>query len=1085
MNKLSVIKASAGSGKTYTLTWSILHLLFNHKAPDYFKHILAVTFTNKATEEMKSRFISELGKLAGGEHSEYHSRLKGFGHKDEEIRERASQILRHILHEYSWFSIETIDSFFQRVIRSFTRELGLPGNYHIELDTDLILEYAVDQLIDSVGEDEQLFDWLLSFAEEKIEEGKTWDFRNDLLDLGKELFKEHFSTHAKQLMELFRDRERMKSFRDEMLKVKLSFEKKCMAIGAEGLRLIDQHGLTEQDFFSKKNGAAKIFRMLSVPNLWNSKDELFTSLKIMDALLEGPEKWPAADSPAKEQVVKLAEISLLPMLKEAVSVVESGLIPYETARTMLRNLYALGILVDLSEKIRDYRLDKNTFILSEFAILIDRIINHNDTPFIYEKMGNRYHHFLIDEFQDTSRLQWKNFKPLISNSLSQNARCVLVGDAKQSIYRWRNGEWEILARQLFEEFPEEALSVVTLKTNWRSRENIVKFNSEVFQQAVEILRRELDARIDPRQFSLEGGTGLLNAVYDDVAQAVPEKNAGEKRGNILLRFFSGKEIRGDRNYFYPALTQAINDLLRLKYQPGEIAIIVRDRNQGERIVMYLNESNQEGRFDQPLDFISEESLLISSSVAVNLLIAAMKYLMFPGENLYRAELLGALAMLGEKEPSGGVSWLMYLQDTESGPVAVPKGFSRQIQALKSLPLYEMIESLILIFKLDQLHSDTAYIHAFLNLVYDFSQQEQASVQGLLDFWDQRGRKKSIPASSGQDAIRILTIHKSKGLEYGAVILPFCDWGFNQKANQIFWVDMPEELKAEAPVFPINYSSGLRYTYFAEAYNHELFRSFVDNLNLLYVAMTRAKESLIAFPVYKDEGIKSVGDLLYQTLESAEGGFLASGYVPENKEFRIGFDIPHIPETGASDGEPAEYIRPVGGSMAMERLFFARDTLEYFSEKYSAITEGKIRGQVLHELLAGMTTLNDLEPALSFAVKEGDLSVVQAGELEKHIRFCASTEPANSWFNGSGQVISEADIILPGGQVRRPDRIVILGEEVHVIDYKFGSDKDDPRHRRQVRSYMELLLNMGYKQLKGFLWYIDRNELVQVNNGEGA
>ena len=1083
MSKLHVIKASAGSGKTHYLTGFFLRQLIWQVQPDYFKQILAVTFTNKATEEMKSRLVEELAKLASDQPSDYIALLSSTSLPEKQVREKAGIILKRILHEYSWFSIETIDTFFQRVIRVFTRELGIPGNYAIELDNSLVLDYAVDQLVDGLGDDRDLLNWLTRFAEDKILEGKSWDFRRDLLELGNELFRENFSCNAENIINAIADRKKMKEFRDELLKRRGRFESICSAAGREALELINSWELEETDFYQKKNGAVKIFRKLVEVDLTASSGEIFTSLKVVEKLLQDPSEWAAADSARKQEVIDLAREKLFDLLHRAVDFVEKEYKDYFTIQVLLQNLYSLGILVDLSGKVRQYRYEKNTFILSDAPVLIGRLINQNDTPFIYEKMGSRYVHFLIDEFQDTSSLQWHNFKPLISNALSQGNECLVVGDAKQSIYRWRNGDWEILARKIFNEYPSGVISETRLETNWRSAERIVSFNSLLFTGAISTLRTDLQDRLAGSGRSFSAELDLLGNIYGDVIQKTAEIHKG--RGEVSIQFFSKKDTVQDPEYYRKPLIDTINGLLQQGYGLKDIAILVRDKKKGRNIADFLIRSNSEGLFIRDIGVISDESLLLSASLSVNVLIAALKFLNDEREKIFRAELLSAFLM---QKTSGNTQdvicqeWTTHSCDNDFHNV-LPAGFLEETEALRNLPLYETVERIISILQLAETESNLAYIHAFLDLVHEFIRKDAGTIDGFLEFWEEQGSSRSITAADSLDAVRILTIHKSKGLEFGAVIIPFCNWSFNQKSNSIFWVNVPEEYTRDIHVFPANYSGILRNTVFGDDYYSEMYRSYIDNLNLLYVALTRAIDHLTVFPVYSDAQkapvcLNTVGDLMHKIIVHTGTDTFLNYYNQENKTFRIGSDHDHaIP--GKAEAVQSVTITSGRGISAMDRLFFGPESYQYFEKSYSPVLERQVRGKVLHGILAGIITGDDLDDRVQHALSEGLIDREEGELLKQHINKALEDPIIRTWFDGSGLILNESDILIKKDTSRRPDRVIIWPGKTHVVDYKFGNDRDEKQHRRQMKGYIELLRKMEYKAIQGFLWYIDMMEVVPV------
>ncbi len=1083
MSKLNIIRASAGSGKTHRLASFFLDIVLQENL-DYFKSILGVTFTNKATEEMKRRIIEQLHQLSDPNTSDYPEEfLRYFKGNKELLNTKANVLLRKILHEYSWFSIETIDTFFQRIIRAFTRELGIPGNYSVEIDTQPILKYAVDQLLDTIGDNKDLLNWLMQFSENKIGEGKSWDIHKDLLGLGKEIFKEEFAADSMVLHVALADREKLFTYRDTLFGITANFEKRCSEYGKKGLVYIKESGLTADDFYQKRNGAVKVFTRLEQCEVKNSKGELLTETNLINKLLEDPENWPSSDTKQKAEVTALASRRLLPLLSETVEFIGKEYRRYFTAEVIRKNLYTVGILVDLEEKIRQYRLEKNVFILNDAPKLLDRIINHNDTPFIYEKMGNRYGHYLIDEFQDTSKLQWSNFKPLISNSLSQARGCLLVGDVKQSIYRWRNGDWNILARSIHEEYSKEIIHDESLGTNWRSNENIVNFNNKLFPKAQEKLGDQLQLLFGEQSTFTTSHLDVLRGIYSNISQTVPEHN--KNKGNIEIRFFSKQITREQNDYYVEPLIDAVNSLLEKGYSPGDIAILVRNKKQGKLLADLLISSNNESKFCRPVDVISDESLFLSASHAVNLLIAALQCLNAPDESLYRAKLIGLYkAHIADNITPGEVLEMKlhagFFNKQHEGK-SLPSYFTDHSGELASLPLYELAEQLARIFQVYTHKVDVPYVHALLDLMYEYSQVYPPAIRGFLDYWSDEGSTKSIPAAESRRSIRILTIHKAKGLEFKAVLIPFCSWDLSQKTNAVFWVKSPKAPFDFLPLVPLNFTKALKDTLFVEDYFSELFKSYIDNLNLLYVAFTRAIDTLIAFPVFNDSErnasqISTVGDLLYQCL-AQDDQEINEHFDRSRQVYRIG-----SPDAGTQVEEQIaagrNIIHSYAGKPATGRMFFNTYGYDYFQDT-TQIRDRRVRGKVLHDLLAKIVTLDDLERTVQEAVFEGLVSKDEGQSLTEHIRSGMTNAIVKTWFDGSGEVLTERDIILPAGNAKRPDRVVLWSEAVHVIDYKFSRKVEEKMYRRQVKDYMRLIAEMREEPVRGFLWYVDKNELVEI------
>jgi ATP-dependent helicase/nuclease subunit A len=1078
MPYLDIIRASAGSGKTHFLTGAFLNLLFQEPT-DYFKGILAVTFTNKATAEMKSRMVKELHRLAGVKHSDYLKELiKITGFNEDHIRNKASAILHNILHDYSWFSIETIDSFFQRIIRGFTRELAIPGNYNIEITTMPILQYAVDQLIDSLEENTELLNWLVSFSEARIEEGRAWDVRRELIQLGREIFKEAFAIESVQIYEAIADKEKLNNYKSHLYSIKATMEKRLGELGKQGVEIMNEGGFQDFDFYQGTRGVGPYFKKLAgsqviLPNSYVLK------------LLEGPEYWPSGKSEKKKDIEDSASKYLLPLLEEVIQYTNNNYIHYNTATEILKNLYSLGILADLSKKVAAYLQENNSFLLSDSPVFIYKIIDNNEAPFIYEKMGNRYLHFMIDEFQDTSGLQWQNFKPLINNSLSQGHNCLLVGDVKQSIYRWRNSNWEVLGGQVLEEFPEEYLKLGALETNWRSGEYIVDFVAKVFPTAVDLLQNQFNAKAGLKDDSAIDKLFFLKKFYSDVKQQITDKS--KYQGRVLIRFFTKNEISDNPDFYQQPLLENIDDMLQKGYSPGDIAVLVRSKKEGQLIANFLIEQNAVNRFSRDLTVISNESLLLGASEGINLITAAMQYILLPDDAINRGKLVTGYRALQFQinTPSAELEIIFEHESSslEKLNSILPEEFTGNLNAFTSYSLYELVERLIQIFKPDTLETETPYIHAFLDVVHEYTRTNPSDLGKFLDFWSDEGIDKSIPSSESQDALRILTIHKSKGLEFRAVIIPFCNWALDPKPNTILW-SRPESRDLDYfPVIPVNFSKNLLETEFENSYLEELFKSYVDNLNLLYVAMTRAIDNLIILSAYREPGqkeivISTVGDLIHETFVSPDREDIQASF---NRDLNI-FETGEVKksENNLNPIRVDKYITSTEGSPATGRLFFDPSGYEYFTDSFTNTKNPIIQGRVLHEILAQITTVNDIDKATSDAVFRGLITEKESSDLREHLFQGFENLIIKKWFDGSGEVRTESDIIISNGEIRRPDRVVIYSDHVDIIDYKSGIQEENESHNFQVNEYIRLISGIGYKNVKGYLWYINSNNVKEIS-----
>ncbi|GAF02369.1 UvrD-helicase domain-containing protein [Saccharicrinis fermentans] len=584
MSKLKIYKASAGSGKTFTLTKEFLFLLY--KSPTNYIHTLAVTFTNKATAEMKSRILEKLFEISTNKTDDYVSDLmKEFKLEDQEIRQKAQVILSYLLHDFSNFSVSTIDSFFQKIIRSFAREAGLESGFKIELNTPKILQKAIDHLLMKVDlpEYSHLKDWLVQFAEQKLNQGKSWNLSNDLHKLGSEIFNELFQLESRAIFDVISQKGKMQDYLNNIQAIVHQFESEIKSIGEQGSAAIIKSGLKYDLFTGKSRTPLKYFERLK--NV--EKPEPGASvLKLIDA----SEKWGRKDNtPAINQQISEVYPLLNMLLKKAIDYIEREYENYTTAKVISQNYFALGIIADIANEVRAICRDENIFLIADSSHFLNKIIDQNDTPFIYEKIGTRYQNFMIDEFQDTSKLQWLNFKPLVDNSLSSDDTSLIVGDVKQSIYRWRNSDWNLLASKVEHDFIQHGSEALTLNKNWRSLSNIISFNNSLFVSGAKYIQNDFN-----QQFSglLKGEDTIaefsskISHAYADVFQELPA-NKDLNKGHVKAMFFDrDKEKSYDERMLFE-MVKNIENLVDKGYNYHDFCILVRKKGEGETIANAL------------------------------------------------------------------------------------------------------------------------------------------------------------------------------------------------------------------------------------------------------------------------------------------------------------------------------------------------------------------------------------------------------------------------------------------------------------------------------------------------------------------
>ena len=1076
---LTRYSASAGSGKTFRLASIYLSCLFRN--PDSYRHILAVTFTNKATAEMKSRILDQLFNLSTGQESKYLDViLKESGKSVEEVRQMAGEILKSVIHDYSRFSVSTIDAFFQKVIRAFARESGLNSGFSIELDHSLILSEAVDQTIASTATDRELRKWMNTYVRIKLTEEKSWNPRDEILKLAGELFSEKFKLLSGPEREKLSDKNYLLGFISRLRKVKDEFEETLIRAGREGEKLFAEFDLADDMFYYKGKGVPGFIHSLSSgiiaePNTY------------VKAALDQPPRWTTGKiSPDLERAVGAG---LDVILSEAVGFYERNLIYYNSAREILSNIYALGILSDILTKVREIANRENSFLLSDAGELLLGLTAGDQAPFIYEKIGTRYDMYMIDEFQDTSRMQWANFFPLIMESLGNGNDSLVVGDVKQSIYRFRNSEWQILGKELDMQIPSPRFVSVPLDANWRSRSDIIKFNNTLFTVLPEIIDSKVKAESTPASFKniyagvaqedackQEGGYVRIEFVDNDYEIRADEKGREHKK---IVRAWEDKVLER-----LPAVIESLQDK---GYSASDIGIIVRYSRQGTEVlntmVNYSNDAPAEKKRKYNYNIVSDYSLTLSNSPAITFIISVLRVMNDPGDDISRAATLRFwLLSTGSAEAEKA---LLDAESLRNGSLDIfPEGYSGFISQLARLTIFEAVESIIRFFGLGDYSWNTAWLTTFQDLVLGYSTGKNNDLNAFLDWWDKKGCDSSVVLPQNQNAARIFTIHKSKGLEFKVVIAPFLSWNDDHHTGfrEIIWVKPPDnEPFNDLGILPVVYKRDPDQTVFDDALRQEKYSAYLDNLNLLYVALTRARDVIWGYAAARPGTNEGISELLMMAFRSVlkpqnrPGIALADFYDEEKKVFELGEirDEPlSVPERSAMDLSTYEV------SVKPDSLRLRLHGESYFLHGTDDIA-GKINyGKLMHRALEYITVTEDVENSVDRLIREGELPAPERSPMTNRLREIVMRPQVSDWFSPELDVLTEADILIPGGNIKRPDRVIFDGEKVVVIDYKFG-EETDPHHSAQVRKYCSLLREMGFPDTEGYIWYVEMDKITKV------
>ncbi len=1065
MTKLNIYKASAGSGKTFALTLEFFRIIF--AVPTEYKNVLAVTFTNKATEEMKSRIINELHRLAEGKKSNYGPILKKeFRFSDEELKNKAVMLRTLLLHDYGRISVTTIDRFFQRIVKSFTRELGIFPGYNVELDSDFILQKAVDKVMEEVKRNVNLRTWIADLMSENVNEGRSWSVKAKIAELGEELFKESYMLFDGSVLDKFRDKSFLKSYRAFLYRVIQDYENRLSTISSEARQLIEEAGLELRDFRGNKAGCAAHFYKL--------KERKFDEItKTVREAADHIDYWIAKDSD-REIKTRIEEIypRLNELLKQCVRIYDTECRSYLSARQITSNLYQLGILNDLYKEVRTYCDEKGVMLLSDTTHILNVLIEGNDTSFLFEKTGNYYKHLMIDEFQDTSALQWCNFRPLMVNTLSEGNHAMIVGDVKQSIYRWRNGDWGLLAEGVEREFCQFGANNVVLENNWRSVQEIVNFNNVFFQHAARMLKELYDRSAGENN---AWSASILKA-YDGLEQ----KARSPEHGYVNIHFGASKKEEECDNAIMEDVVTVISDLQQRGGLQKDIVILVRNGKEGAFVADYLMEYNKNAA--QEINFISNDSLYVWSSPYVKFITAVLQYIIEPYDLVNRATILYFyhVFVCGQSlEKSEHVFEGMQEEDLFQ---YLNTDFAVHSGKVMSYSLFETVEAIIDKFNLKNKKEEVPYLIAFQDIIYEYEAGNSNNIMLFLEWWQKEQKKKVLTTSEQVNAVRILTIHKSKGLEFEYVILPFCSWELDsvRPVRRIWCRNQTEQFK-DLDFVPLNYSSKLADTIFRESYFDEHLKAFVDNLNLLYVALTRAKKELYIRPyspkLDRDGSpvVSDIGAFIYWVLSALKKANVPGIEPDENMNVCYGErQILATPEWQEEKSFSLEQYPVFNLEDRLSIKYRFQDYAGVNRERLSAVDEGKL----LHEIFRSIKSANDIEQAVQNVYLAGMITKQEKEKYCNQIKTYLTDPVASQWFGDYYEVINERDILFRFGAKIRPDRVLVKDQKAIVIDYKFGQSEEN-KYVKQVQFYRSTLKQMGYKEVKGYLWYVKLGKIVEI------
>lgn len=1075
MSSLTVYKASAGSGKTFTLTLEYIKFLIRH--PESYKSILAVTFTNKATDEMKNRILSTLYGISYnlGDSSEYLKKIKEECCIDEErIMDTAKVALSMLIHNYDNFHVETIDTFFQSVLRNLAKELDLTANLKIELNDIAVEEQAVDMLVNELNRKSPLFIWLLQFIMESIDDNKEWNIIKSVKTFGKMIFNDTYRMESKRLNNVLSEKGFTTEYKKEIVNLKCNSHKDLDSIRNTFFEYIENHGIEREDFSGGLGrGIHKYFDKLSGNDL---NDKLFMP-KTVCAHMADEEKWAPKKSKKHDLIVSAARDFLIPLLKRAEEKRRSAQYVITSANATLQNFNNLRLLNYIEAKVRELNAEANRFLLSDTQQLLGMMINDSDSPFIFEKIGARLSHIMIDEFQDTSTIQWKNFMILLNECMSRcdgegdSVNNLIVGDIKQSIYRWRSGDWTLLDN-IKNYFPTRNVDIRELKVNYRSLRNIVDFNNCFFSNAI---KNEFEREKD---IDLNEAKRILSA-YSDVIQ---NTNKDKKEGLVNIKLLSKKDF--DESML-EEIENCINEMINVhNVQQSDIAILLRTNSKMQIIADYFTKKCPS------IKIVSNEAFMLDHSKAVNTIIAALKY-MYDGNNKIQKACLIKHYQLGVLNNTLTDNELF--RDIDDNNL-LPQFFVENQEELRKLPLYDLVEKLMAIFSIDNMQNESAYICAFVDYLSAFLNDMSAGVNEFLELWDDSLHRKTIQTDS-INGVRMLTIHQSKGLQYDNVIIPYCNWQMeNHNIKSYIWCRPKISPFDKLPIIPIEYRSNLSESIYADDYKEEHLQNTIDNLNLLYVAFTRAKKNL--FIIGKRDSANSRSMLIQEclgnvstelqgsTLDGIEGeddivfnfGSFASSEKKEDAETKNVF----LKTYKQLDIKLSTHEIPVVFRQSNKSKDFISENKDDGNSEREYIKVGNI----LHLVFSNIKTQDDIPHVLNQFEADGVLygEGLDRNKLEDMLHnYLSSDKMVADWFSPHWELYNECTILYKdtNGNIveKRPDRVMKGHDNIVVIDFKFG--KINNKYIKQVNSYINLLHGMGYKKVKGYIWYVNRNKITEV------
>ncbi len=1034
---LTVYKSSAGSGKTYTLIKEYLRICLSR--PSDFSKILAITFTNKASAEMKERIIVCVHQfIKEGTNNVIDELIAENNLNEKKVRNNCEILGDLILHSYSHFSVMTIDSFISRVVKTFAYDLDMPLTYEVELDTDYMFNQIIENLLVTAEENNFVGTVLTQFALSKIYSSGSWHLDNELKKIGKVTFNEKYIEPVLEIARAEYDDNFWMELIRELEKEVSIFRKKINSMAAKAIEIIDENGLTVDDFAYKKSGPAgalEKYRYASKPEEFTITERLKNGKWVTDKCKQqNPEKFKKIQNVLTQGVLSYAH--------DIMKYIQDNKIIFNSNYLILKNIYSEALIKKFLDFKTEFQQDKGKIPLLDFGLKVAEVIKTESVPFLYWRMGDTYNNIMIDEFQDTSFLQWTNLVPLLEESLSTENFNMVVGDGKQAIYRWRAGDVRIMEQELREHFDQHIVTKI-LKNNFRSNRDIIDFNNSFFSKVKENLdieHDELFEKIYSDDYILQNPVKSKTG-YIKIVELMLEDNHKEKKDEWTLQ----------------NLTREINSICEENqgYTHGDIAVLVRKNKECDAVAQYLSENG--------IPVMSPDSLILKTSSEVRFVISVLEY-------IARDDLVALFNM-----------WLFCgnsaaeFKNMERMGIDIPvvehkisTEFTEKKLILYHLPVYEAVEEIIRIFQLNT--ENPGYVQGLLEVVFDYSERFKSDIHGFLEWWDEYSDsdKTTLPAAEYKNAVRISTIHKAKGLEFPVVFVPF-SWNlFNSSSGlkqHIIWV-WSDKLKGKKKSFPfmVDVQKDMEGSYFKQDYEEERKLSILDNINLLYVAFTRAKDRLyIYYEPCNSSAIKTTSDLIGKNVKQMNltnvSNFWTKGERTQKEKPEEKF-TPHL-------------LERFNTQSWRHKIAIRKRSHDLWKLEDEERTRKVDWGVMVHSILSEIRICEDIDKAVENKYREGHLSSTEKSKIKEDILRIMKLEYSDGkvedWFQSGVQVMNEKTIVTAEKEYR-PDKVVIDNKKIILIDYKTGIQ--DPGHILQLNKYGSLLEKMGYEHIKKYILYLN-------------